>query len=784
MNERTLRILEFDAIRSCVAECALNEEAGRRIRAEAPGIDAQQVDELKAAVAAITRRMQDGSEEKRDSLPDIGFLLPKIAVEGSVLENDEAFALGLFVERGGVLKNWLLAEGVGKVEGVGKDIPDCSGVAREVFQVLNKDGTLKDLPVFQEINRRIRNLTSEVEAAVARYTGGEEARKVLQSSLPSQRDGRAVLAVKANYRRSIKGIVHEVSATGQTLFIEPEEVVEKNNAILIEKRLLTAEILRVLREMTSRIAVFLPDLERFYESIVTLEMLRAKARYSLETKGVFAKDGVLTLKQARHPLLGSGAVPVDFALDAGKRTVIITGPNTGGKTVTLKTAGLFALMNQFGLAVPAAEGSALPVFDGVFADIGDEQSISQSLSTFSAHMTNIASITDAATDQSLVLLDELGSGTDPAEGSAIAMSLLDYFIEKRLCLIITTHHGVLKNYGYTREGVENASVEFDSRTLSPTYRIVMGIPGESRAIDIASRNGLRPDLIEKARSYLNEGRSDVSALIAGLKQKHRELDEAEAAQRLEEKRLMEERRSADLKELRLRQKEAEIKAGGVGKLKKLLEESRKTLENLVRELKEGEITREKTLKVKEFLRRLETEVIEEEETLDKELAVIQDGQKQAPEENIGIEPGTTVRAAAYKAPLTVVRQDKKDSWIVEIGSLRMSFPESELTPLRAPQKVLKPAITLTDLVPGTAEAHLELNLLGLRLEEALDAMRRQVDAAVLSGLTTFSVVHGKGSGVLQSGVRDFLKNEPRVAEFYFSRPEMGGSGRTEVVLKE
>jgi DNA mismatch repair protein MutS2 len=319
----------------------------------------------------------------------------------------------------------------------------------------------------------------------------------------------------------------------------------------------------------------------------------------------------------------------------------------------------------------------------------------------------------------------------------------------------------------------------------------MGIPGESRAIDIAERNGVPSDIIKKARSYIDEERSDVSALITGLKQKRRELDVADEERRREEKRLMEERRKADLKDLRLRQKELEIKTSGVGKLKYLLEESRKTLENLVRELKEGEITREKTLKVKEFLHNLEESAAEEEASLNKELISLrQDHQKQEFASNGGspgmgiqgeLRAGMEVFVGAYKQQGTIIRQDK-NVFVVEVGSVRMSVPLDELVPAPS-QKTLKPAMPITDLASGTA-AYVEINLLGMRFEEALDVLQRQIDAAVLSGLRDFSVIHGKGSGVLQQGVHHFLKNEPRVADFHFSRPEMGGSGRTEVTLKE
>jgi DNA mismatch repair protein MutS2 len=546
-----------------------------------------------------------------------------------------------------------------------------------------------------------------------------------------------------------------------------------------------------------RIAVYAGPLEDFHRIVINLECLRSKARYSHETRGNFAHapedpPDALVLKQARHPMIPK-AVPIDLSMNPGIRTLIITGPNTGGKTVALKTLGLFALMNQSGLALPANEGSVLPVFDGVYADIGDEQSIKQSLSTFSAHISNIANITENAGEKSLVLLDELGSGTDPQEGGALAMALLDFLIEKKSRMIITTHHGILKNYGYTRQGVENASVEFDGRTLSPTYKIINGIPGESRALDIALRNGLTQNIVDAAKKYLEGEQTDVSSLIRGLKEKHQELAELEKKSRGEEKRLRETRRDTDLKELRLRQKEVELKQNAAGKLRLLLDESRKTLENLVREIREGELTREKTIKVKEFLSDLAKNVENENEILNDEEAALGEelrGLQTAGAANPEFFPGMEVFAGPSKQRGIIVRLDKKTSsakkgntWVVETGSLKIAFHERDLIP--APRKTSPSAAHAdwaAELIPS-AGAVLELKLIGMRLDEALQSLERQIEAAAISGLKTFAVVHGKGNGILQKGVHEYLKKDPAVQDYYFSRPELGGFGRTEVVLR-
>jgi DNA mismatch repair protein MutS2 len=338
--------------------------------------------------------------------------------------------------------------------------------------------------------------------------------------------------------------------------------------------------------------------------------------------------------------------------------------------------------------------------------------------------------------------------------------------------------------------VENASVEFDVRTLSPTYRIITGIPGESRALEIAGRNGLPQDIIAQAKSYLDSGHSDVSALISGLKEKHRELDTLTEKARFEDSRLTNERRKADLKELQLRQKERELKAGLAGRLRLLLDESRKTLENLVRELKEGELTREKTLKVKEFLGDLARTVEAEDAALDEEERAIAEEQRRAETagtKTVAVEfaPGMEVFAGNPKRRGVLIRLDKKNAagntWIVEIGSLKITFPERELSPAPPSSTQHKPHIAAVDI--SAPAPSFEINIRGMRLDDALETLRRQLDTATLHGLGEFSVVHGKGDGILQKGVHEWLKQEPAVADYYFSRPEMGGFGRTEVILK-
>ncbi len=350
-----------------------------------------------------------------------------------------------------------------------------------------------------------------------------------QTTTPTQRDGRVVLPLKTQYKGRVQGIVHEMSSSGSTLFIEPLEVVEKNNAIVQEENLYRLEVRRILRELTAEVSRRASELDGFVGQVSALDTWLARARYAVlhDCRRADPHPDTVTLATARHPLLGSGVVPVSITVGGEQRVLIITGPNTGGKTVSLKTVGLLALMNQFGMEIPAGDGSALPLFHSIFADIGDEQSIQQSLSTFSGHVKNLSAIVQRAGARSLVLLDELGAGTDPQEGVALAMALLDHFMARGCIVMATTHHGILKNYGATRPGAQNASMGFDRDTLAPTYRILMGVPGESHALQIARRSGMPENVLRDAFSYLDDERTDISKLVSHLAERHQKLSVAE-----------------------------------------------------------------------------------------------------------------------------------------------------------------------------------------------------------------------------------------------------------------
>ncbi len=814
MDAHSLILLEFSRIREELAGYCLCADSVERLAGLGFAKTEAELAPLREQVCFLFELLNRGEEGFGQDLPAIGFLFDPLEIDGHVLEQDEIFAIGLFIRRSSRLQAWGRGSGKGAASGKGatsgkgaasgkgalqdpfeRDLwPDLSAIEEQVFKIFNADGEIRDIPELKAIRLKIKGLEDTLERAGKSLINDENFRRYLQSPLPTLRDGRTVLALKANYRGRVSGIVHELSASGQTVFVEPTKFVELNNLIRLAKDELAIELNKIFRRLSGQIRQARKDIRQLWQELINFDIQRARALYTRNNKNIFADTGkTLALRQGRHPLLGRSAVPIDIVFSKDTRTVIITGPNTGGKTVSLKTVGLLALMNQFGLGIPAGEDSVLPVFDQICADIGDEQSINQSLSTFSAHMKNISHILSEVGDKSLVLLDELGSGTDPQEGSAIAMALLDELIRRQCTVLTTTHHGILKNYGFTREGVENASVDFNAGTLSPTYRIVMGLPGESHAIDIARRNGLSEKLCKAASQYLAGEHADISTLIRGLESRHRELDRKEVVGKKKERALKETERRHDLARLSLRQKELQLRSAAVGDLQALLVKSRKTLENLVRQVKESssDVDRDTTKAVKNFLQDLQDSVELEKEGLAREAEELE-GASQTDEAAASYKADADKAGASYKAGARVrimsknregriVRRGKKGQWLVEVGALKLELPERDLAPMAAEK--LPETVELLRPKLFSPAASFEIKLLGFRMEEALQALQVQLDAAVLEGLGEFSVVHGKGDGILAQAVHDYLKEQSTVLDYYFARPEQGGFGKTIVLLR-
>ncbi len=843
--------LDFYRIRETVACLAASEEGKELLLTREPLSDTDQIEYLKSLGREWNIYLASNSRQAISAWPSVEPYFKLLGKEGAQLEQDQIFAIGLFCLAQEKLKENIACAKeditIPHLEKEASSLPDISQAQREIFSILTVDGQVKDLPALRAIRSRIASLHKEIESAIRKYTSDPNLSAALQSNVPAFKADRELLAVRADRRNAVKGIVHEVSASGQTMYIEPDEVVRANNELIQEEYHLQSELKKIFKELTAKIGIYKEELSLSLKTLVMLDSAYAAARWQLETKGVFAENCNLSLEPpairgARHPLLGSRAVPVDICFLDGKRVLIITGPNTGGKTVTLKTIALFALLNQAGFPVPADEGTRLPVFSSVFADIGDEQSIDESLSTFSSHMKKMAQMVQNADKDSLILLDELGSGTDPQEGGAIAMAALDTLIDRGSFVIVTTHHGILKNYGYTHPKCINASVEFDNTTLRPTYRLLMGIPGESHALDIAARSGLPEDIVQKAREYISSEQADVSTLIKGLTAKHEELDELQRQERIQNAQLQQKALKLHEREIRAKEHEIELQKAEHASSTEFLRQTRSRLENLVRELREGEITREKTLGVKQFITMLEEQVQQQTSAIEEQQKILEEEKENARKEEalyaengmrlakyregksssnkktkrrlsnaealatasvmeqaatpaqktkktvpvkLRLEPGIDVFAGEARRRGTLVSQNKNGSWTVQFGSMKMSVPQNQLMPV-APEKVpcaeIKLETTNTSIIMEDETPKFELRLLGMRYEEAMKALEHQVDLCAIHNFKEFSIIHGKGTGILQQAVHDYLSHYPGVKDFHFAQPEDGGTGKTYVSL--
>ena len=836
MDKKTLTELDYYRIREEISSFCAAEESRFIMQRTEPLSNEEEIEKSKELGREWLKFLHTTRPNPINGWNPVFNIIKSLKIEGFSLSLQSVYDLGQFcnsveklIQAVNSAEKELGLKSLSEKAGL---IPEIGQAKIEIFKVITNDGQMRDLPELREIRTRIAALNARIKSVMQEFTSDSKYADVLETNLPVLRGGRQVLAVKSNRRNSIPGITHEVSQSGLTVYIEPEESVMASNELIEAEFELQAEIRKILTELTAKLMPYHQELKAALSVMEELDIACAAAKWGKEKNCIFAKNCTtdsepLQIIEARHPILGESAVPVTVKFLEGKRVLIITGPNTGGKTVTLKTIALFALLNQSGFPLPAAEGTKLPVFKNIFADIGDGQNMDESLSTFGAHMKNIAKAVNNVKEDSLVLLDELGSGTDPQEGSAISMAVLDRLIEKKAFVLITTHHGSIKNYGYTHPECINASVEFNGETLSPTYRILMGIPGESHALDIAKKSGLPNDIIKKAESYILTKKTDVSELIKGLTQKHAELDEMhqELENReniIEEKELRQEERN-----LHLQQKELELKNGIQKETQDFLEESRKKLENLVRIIKEGELTREKTLSVKAFINELTDQVRAQEKNLEEEeealnsrleefekkqknrvshkttkkktklsealknatsMAQPEDEKNKSSKKTVKMEilefaPGASVIAGKNKMQGVIASAGSKGTWIVQFGSIKMNMKQKDLTLVSSP-KMRTPSYTI-DLAGDSRENKpaYELRLLGMRAEEAVKALERQIDLCLLSNLKNFSIIHGNGNGILREIVQDYLSTCPAVKDFSFARAEDGGFGKTYVTLQ-
>jgi DNA mismatch repair protein MutS2 len=785
MNERLLHTLEFDKIREQLLSYASSTLGEEKVKQLVPSSSFEEV-----------QRWQDETDEGvtilrlKGHMPLDGIYnvrpYVKRAQIGGMLHSIDLMEIGSTIQAARSVKNYI--EGLIEEEHslpclheVVQAIHPLPAVEQRIKRTVDENGEILDSAsaLLRQLRQQIRQTESRVREKLESMIRSSNAQKMLSDAIITIRNDRFVIPVKQEYRSHYGGIVHDQSSSGQTLFIEPEAIVSLNNQLREVRLKEQQEIERILIELSQLVGEHAEEILRMVDSLSKVDFIMAKARFARAMKAskpVLNDEGIIQLWKARHPLLPyEEAVPNDIELGKDFTTIVITGPNTGGKTVTLKTIGLCTLMAQAGLQIPAQDGSEIAVFQHVFADIGDEQSIEQSLSTFSSHMVNIVDILKQVDDQSLVLFDELGAGTDPQEGAALAISILDEVTQRGARVVATTHYPELKAYGYNRSGVMNASVEFDIDSLSPTYKLLIGVPGRSNAFEISKRLGLDTNIIERARNHVSIESNKVDKMIASLEESKRKADEEwkEINELLKEA----EKIHKDLKQqmMEFYRRKDELYEEAEKKAEQIVEKAKEEAEAVIRDLRKLRL--EKRADIKEH------ELIDARKRLKEAMPVLEKS-KQTLEKKKNqrtLQPGDEVKVLSFDQKGTLLERVNEHEWQVQIGIMKMKVNESDLEFIKS-----KPAVETTPLATVKGKDYhvgLELDLRGERYEDALIQVEKYIDDALLAGYPRVSIIHGKGTGALRQGVHQYLKNHARVKGFRLGDAGEGGSGVTVVELK-
>src|SRR5690625_23062 len=781
MQDRILRVLEYNKIKDQLvkqAETSIGKSLAFSIK-PLTDLDAVINKHNETDEAATVVRLQEniplgGIFDIRESI--------NRSVIGGVLTMEECLNIASTIYGGRQTKNFIekLDEELPILRSLANQISHLKELEREIKSCIDDRGQMLD-----SASEKLRGLRSAMRTFEGRVR--EKLDQIIRSkssmlsdAIVTIRNNRYVLPVKQEHRGSIGGIVHDQSASGQTLFIEPKSVVDLNNQLQETVAKEELEIERILRVLSESIA---SKKEYLTENVLTLgeiDFIFSRAKLGAQMNGSMPRmndEGFIKMQQARHPLIPRDEVVAnDVELGKDFTTIVITGPNTGGKTVTLKMIGLCTLMAQSGLQVPAYDGCELAVFDHVFADIGDEQSIEQNLSTFSSHMTNIVNIIDKVNEKSLILFDELGAGTDPQEGAALAMSILDEVISRGARIIATTHYPELKAYGYNRDKVVNASVEFNVETLEPTYRLLIGVPGRSNAFEISKRLGLDGKIIKDAKELIGVDSKNVESMIASLEdsQLQSERDYEKAHQYL----LESEKLRTELQEKwhQFERQKEQLYKKAEEKAEKALQNAREEAELIVDEIR--------SMKTKTELK--EHEWIEAKKMLEEAQPQLSEKDKQVEGSQPSISPktfrpGDDVKVLSLNQVGNVLERINNNEFLVQVGIMKVNVKQNDLQAVNPPKKAIeKPLATVKG---PNYHVKTELDLRGERYEDALLNLEKYIDDALLAGYQKVYIIHGKGTGALRKGVQDFAKNHRSISEYRFGSQGEGGSGVTVLELK-
>ena len=787
MNKKILDVLAFDQVKQLVGQYLVTAQGKEELAQLAPSADAQQISTWLAETedALKVQRLRGGIP-----VPKIENIRPQMKrIEiGADLNGLELAQVGRVLVTANELKRFFedLSDSEIEFERLyewEKQLVTLPTLSRRLKEAVDEDGRLTDeaSPELRVIRQNIRRSERTIRETLDSLVRGGNA-KYLSDTIVTMRNERYVIPVKQEYRGVFGGVVHDQSSSGQTLFIEPKQVVDQNNRLRQHQIAERTEIERILAELSAELAPYQREILHNAYVIGMMDFMNAKARFGKELHAIVPAintNNHVVFKQARHPLIDQEkVVPNDIAIGEDYQAVVITGPNTGGKTITLKTLGLLQIMGQSGLPILVDEESQMGIFQEIFADIGDEQSIEQSLSTFSSHMTTIVDVLKKVDHTSLVLFDELGAGTDPQEGAALAIAILDELGARSAYVMATTHYPELKVYGYNRANTINASMEFDVDTLSPTYRLLIGVPGRSNAFEISKRLGLDTQIIEQAKQIMDGESQDLNEMIADLENR-RKMTETEY---LEMRHYVEEaeRLQKELKQAYnffFEEREAEL-AKARKKANQIVEEAKEESEKIISDIRNMQLSSGQShVKEHELIAaRTKLSDLHQEEHLQKNKVL----QKAKAAKTLKV--GDEVLVTSYGQRGTLIKKMGESQWQVQLGILKMTLPESDLQPA-APVK--EPVQRVVHTVRSAESSHVpnQLDLRGKRYEEALNEVDQYLDAAILAGYPQVTIVHGKGTGALRQGITEYLKNHRSVKSFEFAPANQGGNGATIVKFK-
>lgn len=785
MNSRILETLEYPKIRTQLAELTITQDGQEQALSLTPSSRRPQVQQWLAET-------QDGFEIDRLGLnlpleptKKIDSELKRLHIK-AVLNGTELAKIKTVLQNVNQLRDFLndlrqQGTNLPSLYRLGQKLVPLPTISQRLEAAIDEQGNILDTaaPELKQIRTTLKRTQQRVRERMESYLQSGQ-RKYLTENLITVRDDHLVLPVKAEARQHFGGVIHDQSASGQTIYVEPQGVINLNNTIQTQKILEKQVIAHILADLSAMLRPYQAQLREDAWLVGRFDFINSKVTYAKQLKAtqpLLSDEQHFAFYQARHPLLPQDqVVPNDIILGQKYRNLIITGPNTGGKTLTLKTAGLLQLMVQSGLFIPAGENSQATIFDEIYADIGDEQSIEQNLSTFSSHMENIIWMSRHLNAQTLVLLDELGAGTDPQEGAALAIAIVESFSQSHCQLMITTHYPELKVFAYNYPATINASMEFDTKTLQPTYRLLIGIPGSSNAFDIAARLGMPADVVQRARQLQPGASQDLNVMIQDLEKQRNQYEQEAQDYHKQRQTLQRQQQDLDQQRQKLQNQKAQLLDQAQAKANQLVDQAQQQAAKIIAQLRQWQQQGRLDIKDDQLIRaQTQLNQLHQQRALQKNRVLRREKRKQQ------IKVGDEVHVNSYDQDGVVIGQDKKGNFEVQLGILKMRLPQEQLTKLK--KTPTKAATSYVSRQRAHDNLPLQLDLRGKRYEEAMQDLDQYLDAALLAGYQEVTIIHGFGTGVIRKGVQKYLSYHPRIKKFQYAPASAGGQGATIVQLR-